>query len=80
MEGDPARRVIDQIGSQAIENANRNEASIQCYRPISGGEPYCEIDRWWWAGWEVLGLGGPVLPGRLRLDFLLLTPTVSGGP
>jgi hypothetical protein len=42
--GDLARRVVDQIGPQAIENANRNEVSIQCFRPIAGGEPNFEID------------------------------------
>ena len=54
--GDLARRVVDQIGPQAIENANRNEVSVQCYRPTDGGEPYCEIDWGWGAGWEALPL------------------------
>jgi len=54
--GDLARRVVDQIGPQAIENANRNEVAVQCYRPAAGGEPYCEIDWGWGAGWEALAL------------------------
>jgi len=28
-------------------NANRNEVTVQWYRPINGGEPYCEIE-WGW--------------------------------
>ena len=51
---DLARRVVDQVGPRAIENANRNEVAVQCYRPVSGGEPYCEIDWGWGAGWEAL--------------------------
>ena len=54
--GDLARAVIGQIGPQAIENANRNEVAVQCYRPTDGGEPYCEIDWGWGAGWEALPL------------------------
>jgi hypothetical protein len=53
---DLARRVVDQVGSGAIENANRNEVSIQCYRPSDGGEPYCEIDWGWGSSWEPLPL------------------------
>jgi len=57
--GDLARRVVDQIGPRAIENANRNEVAVQCYRPTGGGEPYCEIDWGWGAGWEALPISGP---------------------
>lgn len=52
-----ARQVVDQIGSGAIENANRNEVAIQCYRPTDDGAPYCEVDWGWGAGWEPLPLG-----------------------
>lgn len=52
-----ARRVVDQIGPGAIENANRNEVAVQCFRPLEGGEPSCEIDWGWGAGWEPLPLG-----------------------
>jgi hypothetical protein len=41
---------------QAIENANRNEVAVQFYPPTSGGEPCCEIDWGWGAGWEALSL------------------------
>jgi hypothetical protein len=54
--GELARSVIDQIGPRAIENGNRNEVSIQCYRPTNGADPYCEIDWGWGAGWEALAL------------------------
>jgi hypothetical protein len=57
--GDLARRVVDQIAPQAIENANRNEVAVQCYRPTAGGEPYCEIDWGWGAGWEGLAIRPP---------------------
>jgi len=57
--GDLARRVVDQVGPRAIENANRNEVAVQCYRPTSGGEPYCEIDWGWGAGWEALPISRP---------------------
>ena len=55
---DLARRVVDQIGPQAIENGNRNEVSIRCHRPSSGGEATCEIDWGWDAGWEALPISG----------------------
>jgi hypothetical protein len=54
--GELARTVVDQIGPRAIENGNRNEVSIQCYRPTNGADPYCEIDWGWGAGWEELEL------------------------
>jgi len=57
--GDLARRVIDQIGPQAIENANHNEVAVQCYRPTSGGDPYCVIDWGRGAGWEALPITRP---------------------
>ena len=53
---DLARKVVDQIGAKAIENANRNEVSVRCSRPLGGGLPLCEIDWGWGAGWEVLPL------------------------
>jgi hypothetical protein len=53
---DLARRVVDQVGPRAIENASGNEVSIQCYRPLSGGEPHCGIDWGRGAGWEALPL------------------------
>jgi hypothetical protein len=49
-----ARSVVDQIGPGAIENAKQNEVAIQCYRPLGDGEPYCEIDWGWGAGYEPL--------------------------
>ena len=52
--GDLARQMVDQIGRQAINHANRNEVSIQCYRPLRG-EPYREID-WEWGGGAGVGL------------------------
>lgn len=55
---DLARTVVDQIGPQAIENANRNEVAVQCYRPTGAGDPYCEIDWGWGAGWQGLALQG----------------------
>lgn len=55
--GDLARRVIDQIGPGAIENANRNEVAVQCFRPLGGGDAYCEIDWGQGAGWEALPVG-----------------------
>ena len=54
-----ARRVVDQIGPKAIENANRNEVAVRCYRPVSGGGPHCEVDWGWRAGWEGLAIRPP---------------------
>jgi len=59
VDGDLARRVVDQIGPQAIENANRNEVAVRCYRPASGGGPHCKIDWGWGAGWEGLSIRPP---------------------
>ena len=53
---DLARRVVDQVGPKAIENANRNEVAIECSRPVGGGVTFCEIDWGWGAGWEPLPL------------------------
>jgi len=53
---DLARRVVDQVGPKAIENASRNEVLIECSRPIGGGVSLCEIDWGWGAGWEPLAL------------------------
>jgi hypothetical protein len=53
---DLARTVVDQLGPRAIENANRNEVAVQCYRPTDGGDPYCEIDWGWGEGWQALEL------------------------
>ena len=58
VDGDLARRVVDQIGPQAVENANRNEIAVRCYRPLSGGEPYCEVDGGGGAGWEAIPISG----------------------
>lgn len=49
-----ARRVVDQVGAKAIENANRNEAAVECSRPIGGGVTFCEIDWGWGSGREPL--------------------------
>jgi hypothetical protein len=51
-----ARRIVDQIGPDAIENANRNQVTIRCARPLRDGESACEIDWGWGAGWETLEL------------------------
>lgn len=51
-----ARSVVDQIGPAAIENAKQNEVAIQCFRPLGDGEPYCEIEWGWGAGYEPLTL------------------------
>jgi hypothetical protein len=53
---DLARQVVDQVGAKAIENANRNEVSIECSRPIGGGVSLCEIDWGWGKGREPLPL------------------------
>jgi hypothetical protein len=53
---DLARQVIDQMGANAIEKANRNEVAIECSRPVGGGVTFCEIDWGWGAGWEPLPL------------------------
>jgi hypothetical protein len=54
--GELARTVVNQTGPRGIENANRNEVAVQCYRPTAGGEPYCEIDWGWGDEWQALPL------------------------
>lgn len=53
---DLARQVVDQVGVNAIDNANRNEVSIECSRSIGGGSASCKIDWGWGASWEPLPL------------------------
>jgi len=53
---DLARRVVDQVGTNAIEKTSRNEVLIGCSRPIGRGLSLCEIDWGWGAGWEPLPL------------------------